>query len=92
MFTKKALIATTAAAGIALSPVANAQEVTLEDFVGLMLEKAVAEAQYEIQNNVHAAVLTAGLMFDIEESEEVYIADVQIKDLKEQDVQDNGAE
>ncbi|WP_034475164.1 hypothetical protein [Aestuariibacter salexigens] len=92
MFSKKSLLATTLVAGLIAAPTVSAQEISLEKFVGLMLSNAVAQAQYEIHNNVQAAVLTAGLTFDIEESEEFYVADVQIKDLNESESQDDGAE
>lgn len=88
---KKITTATIVLTGLVFSSASSATEVSLEKFVGHMLSTAVSATQQEISNNVEKAVLTAGNMISLEETES-FATKVTITDLNYEKVNAEKAE
>jgi hypothetical protein len=80
MFTKSKIAAIALASTLVFTATAQAEEVTLEKYVSIMVNQAMNVAQQEVQNNLRSAVLTVAnnVSFDEEKS---YTAKVSITDL-----------
>jgi hypothetical protein len=80
MFTKSKIAAIALASILVFTATAQAEEVTLEKYVSIMVNQAMNVAQQEVQNNLRSAVLTVAnnVSFDEEKS---YTAKVSITDL-----------
>ena len=80
MFTKSKIAAIALTSTLVFASTAQAQDVTLEQYVSSMVNQAMEVAQQEIQNNVRSAVLTVANNVSFNE-EKRYIAKVSITDL-----------
>jgi hypothetical protein len=91
MFTKSKIAAIALTSTLAFASTAQAENVSLENYVSSMVNQAMEVAQQEIKNNVRSAVLTVAnnVSFDEEKS---YIAKVSITDLKAEIVEANKTE
>lgn len=80
MFTKSKIAAIALASILVFTATAQAEEVSLEKYVSIMVNQAMNVAQQEVQNNLRSAVLTVAnnVSFDEEKS---YTAKVSITDL-----------
>ena len=80
MFTKSKIAAIALTSTLVFASTAQAQDVTLEKYVSVMVNQAMNVAQQEVQDNLRSAVLTVAnnVSFDEEKS---YIAKVSITDL-----------
>lgn len=80
MFTKSKIAAIALTSTLVFTATAQAEEVTLEKYVSIMVNQAMNVAQQEVQNNLRSAVLTVAnnVSFDEEKS---YTAKVSITDL-----------
>lgn len=80
MFIKSKIAAIALTSTLVFASTAQAQDVTLEQYVSSMVNQAMEVAQQEIQNNVRSAVLTVANNVSFNE-EKRYIAKVSITDL-----------
>jgi hypothetical protein len=80
MFTKSKIAAIALTSTLVFTATAQAEEVSLEKYVSIMVNQAMNVAQQEVQNNLRSAVLTVAnnVSFDEEKS---YTAKVSITDL-----------
>ena len=80
MFTKSKIAAVALTSTLVFTATAQAEEVSLEKYVSIMVNQAMNVAQQEVQDNLRSAVLTVAnnVSFDEEKS---YIAKVSITDL-----------
>jgi hypothetical protein len=81
MFTKSKIAAIALISTLAFASTAQAQDVSLEKYVSIMVNQAMDVAQQEIQNNVRSAVLTLTNNVNFNE-EKSYTAKVSITDIK----------
>lgn len=88
MFTKSKIAAIALTSTFVFASTAQAQDVTLEQYVSSMVNQAMEVAQQEIQNNVRSAVLTVANNVSFNE-EKSYIAKVSITDLNVEHVEAN---
>jgi hypothetical protein len=80
MFTQSKIAAIALTSTLVFAAAAQAEEVSLEKYVSIMVNQAMNVAQQEVQNNLRSAVLTVAnnVSFDEEKS---YAAKVSITDL-----------
>ena len=80
MFTISKIAAIALTSTLVFASTAQAQDVTLEKYVSVMVNQAMNVAQQEVQDNLRSAVLTVAnnVSFDEEKS---YTAKVSITDL-----------
>jgi hypothetical protein len=81
MFTKSKIAAIALTSTLVFASTAQAQNVSLEKYVSIMVNQTMDIAQQEIKNNVRSAVLTLANNVNLKE-EKSYIARVSIADLK----------
>ncbi len=81
MFTQSKIAAIALTSSLVFSSVAQAEEVTLEKYVSIMVNQAMEVAQQEIQNNLRSAVLTVANNVSFNE-EKNYTAKVSITDFE----------
>jgi hypothetical protein len=86
MFTKSKIAAIALTSTLVFASTAQAQNVSLEKYVSIMVNQTMDIAQQEIKNNVRSAVLTLANNVNLEE-EKSYIARVSIADLKTKNVE-----
>ncbi|MFT6989062.1 MAG: hypothetical protein ACJASL_001028 [Paraglaciecola sp.] len=86
MFTKSKIAAIALTSTLVFASTAQAQDVTLEKYVTVMVNQAMNVAQQEIKNNVHSAVLTVANNVSFNE-EKSYTAKVSITDLEVKNVE-----
>ena len=91
MFTKSKITLAAVVVGSIFVGSAQAQEVTMEEFVSTMVTQAVQIASQEIQYGVQKAVLTATNSLSFNE-EKNYVAKVTITDLNVVEAAKNEAE
>ncbi|MEP7706746.1 hypothetical protein [Paraglaciecola sp. 25GB23A] len=80
MFTKSKIAAIALTSTLAFASTAQAENVSLEQYVSSMVNQAMDVAQQEVQNNLRAAVLTVANNVSFNE-EKTYTAKVSITDL-----------
>jgi hypothetical protein len=80
MFTKSKIAAIALTSTLAFASTAQAESVTLEQYVSGMVNQAMEVAQQEIKNNVSLAILTVANNVSFNE-EKNYTAKVTITDL-----------
>jgi hypothetical protein len=80
MFTKSKIAAIALTSTLVFTATAQAEEVSLEKYVSIMVNQAMNVAQQEVQSNLRSAVLAVAnnVSFDEEKS---YTAKVSITDL-----------
>jgi hypothetical protein len=81
MFTKSKIAAIALTSTLAFASTAQAQDVSLEKYVNIMVNQAMDVAQQEIQNNVSSAVLTLANKVNFNEDKN-YTVKVPITDLE----------
>jgi hypothetical protein len=81
MFTKSKIAAIALTSTLAFASTAQAQDVSLEKYVNIMVNQAMDVAQQEIQNNVSSAVLTLANNVNFNEDKN-YTVKVSITDLE----------
>jgi hypothetical protein len=81
MFTKSKIAAIALISTLAFASTAQAQDVSLEKYVNIMVNQAMDVAQQEIQNNVSSAVLTLANNVNFNEDKN-YTVKVSITDLE----------
>jgi hypothetical protein len=81
MFTKSKIAAIALISTLAFASTVQAEDVSLEKYVSIMVNQAMDVAQQEIQNNVRSAVLTLTNNVNFNE-ERSYTAKVSITDIK----------
>ncbi|MFT4808281.1 MAG: hypothetical protein ACI9LX_001611 [Paraglaciecola sp.] len=81
MFTQSKIAAVALTFTLVFASTTQAQEVSLEKYVSIMVNQAMEVAQQEIKNNVRSSVLTIANNVSFNE-EKSYIAKVSITDLK----------
>ena len=86
MFTKSKIAAIALTSTLVFASTAQAQNVSLEKYVSIMVNQTMDIAQQEIKNNVRSAVLTLANNVNLKE-EKSYIARVSIADLKTKNVE-----
>lgn len=86
MFTKSKIAAVALTSSLVFASTAQAEDVSLEQYVSGMVNQAMEVAQLEFQNNLRSAVLTVAhnVSFDEEKSytPKVIITDVQKSDVE----------
>ena len=80
MFTKSKIAAIALTSTLAFASTAQAENVSLEQYVTSMVNQAMEVAQQEVKNNVRSAVLTVANNVSFNE-EKTYTAKVSITDL-----------
>ena len=90
-FKKFTTVAAIVAAGFTFSTSAQADELSLEQFVSATVSNLFAATKQELHYNVQEAVLTANNMLSFDESE-VYATKVEIKDVEVDEAEANKAE
>ena len=86
MFTKSKIAAVALTSTLVFTATAQAEEVSLEKYVSIMVNQAMNVAQQEVQDNLRSAVLTVANNVSFNE-EKSYIAKVSITDLKTENVE-----
>jgi hypothetical protein len=86
MFTKSKIAAIALTSTLVFASTAQAQNVSLEKYVSIMVNQTMDIAQQEIKNNMRSAVLTLANNVNLKE-EKSYIARVSIADLKTKNVE-----
>ncbi|MFT7009857.1 hypothetical protein [Paraglaciecola sp. MB-3u-78] len=86
MFTKSKIAAIALTSTLAFASTAQAENVSLENYVSSMVNQAMEVAQQEIKNNLRSAVLTVANNVSFDE-EKNYVAKVSITDLKTENVE-----
>ncbi|MFT6777331.1 MAG: hypothetical protein ACJAV1_001248 [Paraglaciecola sp.] len=86
MFTKSKIAAIALTSTLVFASTAQAQNVSLEKYVSIMVNQTMDIAQQEIKNNMRSAVLTLTNNVNLKE-EKSYIARVSIADLKTKNVE-----
>jgi hypothetical protein len=86
MFTKSKIAAIALTSTLVFASTAQAENVTLEQYVSGMVNQAMEVAQQEIKNNVRSAVLTVANNVSFNE-EKSYNASVSITDLNSESVE-----
>jgi hypothetical protein len=86
MFTKSKIAAIALTSTLAFASTAQAENVSLENYVSSMVNQAMEVAQQEVKNNVRSAILTVANNVSFNE-EKSYIANVSITDLKTENVE-----
>tara|TARA_B110000240_G_scaffold194903_1_gene243411 strand:- start:317 stop:598 length:282 start_codon:yes stop_codon:yes gene_type:complete len=86
MFTKSKIAAIALTSTLVFASTAQAQNVSLEKYVSIMVNQTMDIAQQEIKNNMRSAVLTPANNVNLKE-EKSYIARVSIADLKTKNVE-----
>jgi hypothetical protein len=86
MFTTSKIAAIALTSTLVFASTAQAQDVTLEKYVSVMVNQAMNVAQQEIKNNVRSAVLTVANNVSFNE-EKSYTANVSIIDLEVENVE-----
>jgi hypothetical protein len=81
MFTQFKIAAIVLTSTLAFASTAQAQDVSLEKYVSVMVNQAMEVAQQEIKINVRSAVLTVANNVSFNE-EKSYVAKISITDLK----------
>ena len=81
MSTKSKIAAIALTSTLAFASTAQAQDVSLEKYVNIMVNQAMDVAQQEIQNNVSSAVLTLANKVNFNEDKN-YTVKVPITDLE----------
>lgn len=81
MFSKSKIAAIALTSTLAFASTAQAESVTLENYVSSMVNQAMEVAQQEIKNNLSSAILTVANNVSFNE-EKSYTAKVSITDLK----------
>jgi len=81
MFTKSKIAAIALISTLTFASTVQAEDVSLEKYVSIMVNQAMDVAQQEIQNNVRSAVLTLTNNVNFNE-EKSYTAKVSITDIK----------
>lgn len=86
MFTKSKIAVIALTSTLAFASTAQAENVSLEQYVSGMVNQAMDVAQQEVKNNLSSAILTVAnnVSFDEEKS---YAAKVTITDLKNENVE-----
>lgn len=84
MFTQSKMALAAVATTMMLSTAVQAREVTVEEFVSVMVSQAMEVTKQEIQNSVQEAVLSATHALSFEQEPVTYIAKVTITDIKVQ--------
>ena len=80
MFTQSKIAAIALASTLVFASTVQAQEVSLEKYVSIMVNQAMEVAQQEIKNNVRSTVLTIANNVSFNE-EKSYTANVSVTDL-----------
>jgi hypothetical protein len=86
MFTKSKIAAIALISTLAFASTAQAENVSLEQYVTSMVNQAMEVAQQEIKNNLRSAVLTVANNVSFNE-EKSYAAKVTITDLTNENVE-----
>jgi hypothetical protein len=86
MFTKSKIAAIALTSTLVFASSAQAENVSLENYVSSMVNQAMEVAQQEIKNNVRSAVLTVANNVSFNE-DKTYTAKVTITDLKNENVE-----
>lgn len=81
MFTKSKIAAIALTSTLVFASTAQAEDVSLENYVSIMVNQAMEIAQQEIQNNLRSAVLTVANNVSFNE-EKSYTANVSITDFE----------
>jgi hypothetical protein len=81
MFTKSKIAAIALTSTLAFASTAQAENVSLEQYVSSMVNQAMEVAQQEIKNNLSSAILTVANNVNFNE-EKSYTAKVTITDLE----------
>ena len=81
MFTKSKIAAIALTSTLVFASTAKAEDVSLENYVSIMVNQAMEIAQQEIQNNLRSAVLTVANNVSFNE-EKSYTANVSITDFE----------
>ena len=81
MFTKSKIAAIALTSTLVFASTAQAEDVSLEKHVSIMVNQAMEIAQQEIQNNLRSAVLTVANNVSFNE-EKSYTANVSITDFE----------
>lgn len=91
MFNKVNKTAAILLSGLAFTSMAQANEVSLQQFVSSMVFQTVEATKHELNNGVQEAILTANNMIVFDESE-IIAATVTITDLESDEVKQEKAE
>jgi triosephosphate isomerase len=86
MFTKSKIAAIALTSTLAFTATAQAENVSLDKYVSVMVNQAMDVAKQELKNNVRSTILTVANNVSFNE-EKSYTAKVSITDLKSENVE-----